>query len=465
MTQIISTNTYGGASALVSPLPWVGNYDTLNEALTQATSGVPIFLAPGTYSTDSTLVDNVNIVCYSSAVNDVTITGSLSNPTGPLTCSFSRVTFESSGSGANIVITGDYATNLEFNNCTFNSTGFSSILITLSGSSNPVTLNFNSCTFNGSSPILPIFSVTGLGNPQINFLSCTIVCSSPVTNDFSSGVVTFKYCELNMNANFSGVSGPELLNCISSTFGTPWDINTTFGSYYYQSIIPDSNVTTKLTLNICTVSSTTVLSGIGEIVYDTILNLDTATPYVPTSSTIGWNPVTLGFTQAHELTLETPLVVSSGGTGLAVVNPADGSLLIGNGTDFTLNTLTAGTGINIVNSTGGIIISSTASSIPFFERNTSFTANVSEGYYCTGPLTATLPASPINGDVVSFITFGVSPTTVEANTGQYISLGNVTSIIQGTAESTLEGNALTLRYRAVSDTWVAEYFIGSWNIT
>lgn len=56
------------------------------------------------------------------------------------------------------------------------------------------------------------------------------------------------------------------------------------------------------------------------------------------------------------------LPVSQGGTGLGTL-PANGQLLIGNGTDYSLATITSGTGINITNAAGSITISTTASAI------------------------------------------------------------------------------------------------------
>jgi hypothetical protein len=58
------------------------------------------------------------------------------------------------------------------------------------------------------------------------------------------------------------------------------------------------------------------------------------------------------------LTLGAPLPVASGGTGLTST-PANGQLNIGNGTGFTRATLTAGSGISVTNSSGGITIAST----------------------------------------------------------------------------------------------------------
>jgi len=57
----------------------------------------------------------------------------------------------------------------------------------------------------------------------------------------------------------------------------------------------------------------------------------------------------------------TALPVSSGGTG-SITIPTDGQLLIGNGTGFTLGTISGGGGITVVNTAGGIAL--TTSNIP-----------------------------------------------------------------------------------------------------
>lgn len=55
-----------------------------------------------------------------------------------------------------------------------------------------------------------------------------------------------------------------------------------------------------------------------------------------------------------------PIALAYGGTGLSST-PTNGQLLIGNGTGYSLSTITAGTGITVTNSAGGITISSTSS--------------------------------------------------------------------------------------------------------
>ncbi len=57
--------------------------------------------------------------------------------------------------------------------------------------------------------------------------------------------------------------------------------------------------------------------------------------------------------------LTTALSVGQGGTGVATT-PVNGQLLIGNGSGYSVSTLTAGSGISVSNSAGGITISATA---------------------------------------------------------------------------------------------------------
>jgi hypothetical protein len=55
------------------------------------------------------------------------------------------------------------------------------------------------------------------------------------------------------------------------------------------------------------------------------------------------------------------VAINRGGTGVSTT-PTNGQLLIGNGTNYTVSTLTAGSNITITNSAGGITIASTSSS-------------------------------------------------------------------------------------------------------
>jgi hypothetical protein len=65
------------------------------------------------------------------------------------------------------------------------------------------------------------------------------------------------------------------------------------------------------------------------------------------------NTITAVTFNVDNVILTLPLEVIYGGTGLSTI-PTNGQLLIGNGTDYTLSTLTAGTGLTITNAAGSI---------------------------------------------------------------------------------------------------------------
>lgn len=83
-----------------------------------------------------------------------------------------------------------------------------------------------------------------------------------------------------------------------------------------------------------------------------------------TPSTFGFGNMALQNSNAVNITggnvavtaLSGAITVANGGTGLGAT-PTNGQLLIGNGTGYTLATLTAGVGIDITNTSGGIAIS------------------------------------------------------------------------------------------------------------
>ena len=111
------------------------------------------------------------------------------------------------------------------------------------------------------------------------------------------------------------------------------------------------------------------------------------------SGTTSWTPTTLA-TPVTSVTATSP-ITSSGGTtpvialgtvGIAnggtalTTTPANGRLLIGNGTNYTLANLTAGTGITITNGAGSITIAATATAAPISTALNGSAANGSPTY-------------------------------------------------------------------------------------
>src|SRR6266566_10021291 len=87
-----------------------------------------------------------------------------------------------------------------------------------------------------------------------------------------------------------------------------------------------------------------------------------------------------------------------GGTGICIDQVDEGALLIGNGVNFDLTTLTAGSGISITNGAGTILISGTAAySLPIASVSVLGGIKVGSGLSITGDgtLSSLFPAFPL----------------------------------------------------------------------
>lgn len=179
-----------------------------------------------------------------------------------------------------------------------------------------------------------------------------------------------------------------------------------------------------------------------------------------------------------------PLPVPSGGTGATTFTTH--SLLLGQGTSAVtalgaatngqlpigsagvnpvLATLTPGTGIAITNGAGSITIASTGAGFAWSDTSGAFAATAENGYFITATATGTLPASPNEGDTISFIVDTTQFLTIQANTGQKIRLGTTISAAAGTGVNNFRGDAIELVYRSTGTTWIATTSIGTWTIT
>lgn len=124
------------------------------------------------------------------------------------------------------------------------------------------------------------------------------------------------------------------------------------------------------------------------------------------------------------------VAVVNGGTGLSTT-PSNGQLLIGNGTGYALNTLTAGTAISVTNAAGSITVTNT---LP--DRTVVLTGagtNVVTGTYPNFTITSTAVTSVGGTGTVNGITL----------TGTVTSTGNLT------LGGTLSGVSLTTQVSGI----------------
>ena len=136
---------------------------------------------------------------------------------------------------------------------------------------------------------------------------------------------------------------------------------------------------------------------------------------------------------------------------------------------FSGRTFQAGAGISLLNASGvagNTTIIATGVVNTWTDEAISFNAAVNNGYFVTANATATLPASPTQGQVIAFAVDSASGIlTIQANSGQKIQIGKTISAVAGTAVSNFNGDSVNLVYRNSDTNWIATQSMGTWTVT
>jgi hypothetical protein len=175
-------------------------------------------------------------------------------------------------------------------------------------------------------------------------------------------------------------------------------------------------------------------------------------------------------TPGNALNITAPGIVVFNGTATFTADTVTQFNTLVGGATNTLVSITPGTSGQVLTSTGASSNPSYQTipftPLPWTDEAVSFPAVAQNGYFVTANATATLPASPSQGNTIVFEVDSASGIlTIQANTGQIIRIGKAVSVAAGVAVSNFQGDSVTLVYRASDTSWQATSTIGTWSVT
>jgi|SRR5271170_3380980 len=271
-----------------------GDFTTIASALTAATSDDTIFIRPGTYTENLTLVVGVNLTAFESdaAGGTVIINGNCTLSTAG-TVTISGIELQTN-SANNITVSGSAASILNLINCNINclnNTG-----ISFSSSSGSSVINVNNCTGNLGTTGIALFAHSAAGNLIFTGCSITNTGASTTASTCSSGLISLVSTLIKspITTSSTGVIAtlqssidPGAFNTTALTHGgsSASNVNfTTFGSGTASAV----SISTTLTMIKCSINSTNataVVTGGGTINYQSMTFSNSGTVINTTTQT------------------------------------------------------------------------------------------------------------------------------------------------------------------------------------
>lgn len=191
-------------------------------------------------------------------------------------------------------------------------------------------------------------------------------------------------------------------------------------------------------------ASTTYVNGSNQVAVLSSGVLEQVLLSQGTGNTASWGALPLNNSNAVTGTL----AIGNGGTGLNTT-PTDGQLLIGNGTSYSLTSLTAGSGISVTNGSGTITISNTGV-LSFSTGTTGLSVNAATGDLTlsgtlvvanggTGVTSLTSNGVMYGGATVGVTAAGATGQVLVGNTGSAPSWAALSSIGVTSFQTSLSG--------------------------
>lgn len=222
-----------------------------------------------------------------------------------------------------------------------------------------------------------------------------------------------------------------------------------------------TGLVTASSLTVSTSATVTTTLGVsGAVSFGTTLAVVGA---ATVGGTLGVTGVTtLGTANITTASLTNPLGIASGGTAVATV-PTNGQLLIGNGTGYTVASLTAGSGISITPGAGSITIANTGAggTVTSVAVSGGATGLTTSGGPVTGAGTITLAGTLIgaNGGT-GLTTFTAANNAIYSTSSSALTAGTLPVLAGGTGATTASGARTALGLGSIAtfpEVTTAEY--------
>ena len=207
---VFNIYSYGTAEWIVNPVAGLGTHQTIQAAITTATSGDTIFITPGTYTENLTLKAGVNLTSFS---GEQSLNGSghvlvIGNATFSTAGSVNINDMQLQSNGSNIIsVTGSVASILNIENCYLNVTASSGILF--SSSSSSASVNIRQSTVDLTTTGISYFTHSSAGTLLIDYSRFTNSGASTTASTASAGAVLFFYSRFGSPLTTSGTNDFE----------------------------------------------------------------------------------------------------------------------------------------------------------------------------------------------------------------------------------------------------------------
>lgn len=290
MTQAISTGTFTTAKWIVSSDATQGTHTTIASALTSASSGDTIFIRPGTYTENITLVAGVNLTAFT-CDNDstgVVISGTVTASYNG-TVQISGVRFQTNSAAA-IALSSANTSELNIFNSYLNFTNNDGITANAANFS----LTLTNCRVVAASTY-KVFSVTTIS--ALAFRQGSVASTDSTASTIAAGNINLYTTDYNSRITTSSTGGINAYNCRWTDNAVNGICLTTAGtgsSSIYNSFLSSGSASTVsigsgTTVNISnssvSSSNTNAITGAGSLNYNNIVFLSSSSTINTTTKT------------------------------------------------------------------------------------------------------------------------------------------------------------------------------------